>query len=323
MMEALRKELGPSVLENEPLSRHCTLRVGGLARYFFVAAGRTDLVRAVRAARGIGIGFVVLGGGTNALPSDAGYDGLVIKVASGVVRVEGASVYADAGVPSTLLARKAADAGLSGIEWMATLPGTVGGAVRGNAGAFGSETKDRLELVDILRGDRELTIPAAEARFGYRDSVFKHSDDIVLGATFLLDVGDRKKIEQRIKEFLDKRSDEQPLGAQSAGCIFKNYEPGSRPVEEVEEKFDAEDRTRLREFWARNRVPAGWLIEKAGMKGFCAGLACVSEKHGNFCLTTPGATADQLIQLISTVKTKVRDRLGIQLEEEVQLLGFG
>ena len=276
MDDELRKLIEFGVSKDEPLARHCTLRVGGPARYFFVARTREDLVRAIRGARKLNIKFVVLGGGTNTLASDQGFDGLVVKIAASEIRLEGSRVYADAGVLSVFAARKAAEAGLSGIEWMATLPGTVGGAVRGNAGAFGSETKDHLESIDILRGDQEMTISIAEAKFGYRDSIFKHSDDIVLGATFKLEIRDKTEIERRMKEFLSKRSDEQPLGAQSAGCIFKNYEPDTRPIEEVEKNFNSEDRPRLREFWAKNRVPAGWLIEKAGMKGFCVGQACVS-----------------------------------------------
>lgn len=322
MIEKLREQLGKEVLVDESLSRHCTLRIGGPARFFYIARTRADVVRAIHAARTLGISCVVIGGGSNVLVADSGFDGLVIKVASMETRIDPERLYADAGVVSALAARKASEAGLTGIEWMVTLPGTVGGAVRGNAGAFGFETKDRIESVDILRGNEEMTIPARDAKFGYRDSIFKHSNDIVLGATFKLSLGDPKEINRTMKEFLDKRSDEQPLGAQSAGCIFKNYEPGSRSIEEVEMKFKPEDRPRLREFWGRNRVPAGWLIEKAGIKGFCIGNVCVSDKHGNFSVTAPGATSDQLIQLISAVKMKVRDTLGIQLEEEVQYIGF-
>lgn len=294
----LRERLGAAVVENEPLARHTTLKLGGSARYFFVARASVDVVNALRVAADLNIPIRAIGGGANTLVSDTGFNGLIIKTAIMDVKIEDTTANVGSGMLSVAFARKVAATGLTGLEWMVTLPGSIGGAVYGNAGCFGGETKDRLASVEAFIDGQARTMSNAECKFGYRDSIFKHLTPrpVILSATFRLDRGDPKVIASKMKNFLAKRADEQPLGASSAGCLFKN------PL--VDGK----------------RISAGMLIDKAGLKGFAIGPVCISDKHGNFGITRPSATAADLVKLIQTVKARVREKFGIDLEEEVQYI---
>lgn len=299
-MGALRLE---GMRENVALAPMTTLKVGGVARYFFIARSADDVMRALTAADEARVPVAILGGGSNTLVADAGFDGLVIKVGIMELSVADDVIRAGAGVPSVLVARKAAEAGLAGFEWLVTLPGVIGGAVYGNAGAFGSETKDHLVSVEIVAREadgwvrRERT--KDDCHFDYRDSIFKHQKprSVVASTTFRLPRGNRSVIDGNMKEFLAKRAGEQPLGSSSAGCMFKN------PV------LDGK------------RVSAGSLIDQSGLKGACVGKVCVSDKHGNFCLNTGGASSADITALAAKIKNAVRDRFGVVLEEEVQTLG--
>ena len=292
------------------MSRHTTLRVGGPARYFFVGKSVEEVARAVAEARTKSVSYGIVGGGSNILLADRGFDGLIIKMGTRNISfvdqshssAYGTVVRAEAGVFSVALARAVAAQSLAGIEWMVTLPGTVGGAVYGNAGAFGSETKDCLASVEYLDQAGELQIMLRDAcEFDYRNSIFKKQKPrlVVVAATFALKKGDASAIKTSMTTFLAKRKDEQPLGASSAGCMFKNH---------IEK-----DGT---------RVSAGYLIEKSGLKGFHVGAARVSDRHANFCLNTGGATAADVKTLAERVSDRVFSLHGIHLEPEVQFLGF-
>lgn len=311
-MNNLQEKFRDRLLLNESMSRHSTLRIGGPAKYFLVIQNADETVKAIEAAKNDGLDYVVIGGGSNILVSDAGFGGLVIRMSDSEIKIDGEKIYAGAGVFSAMLGRATAEAGMAGLEWMATLPGTVGGAVYGNAGAYGEETKDKLERVLILDGAEKKWIPKEDCSLDYRDSRFKKTKEIILGAEFALTKGELGGIKEKMSKLLGKRKDEQPLGASSAGCIFKNFKFNISDF-----RFDVPE-----EFLKNKTIPAGWLIDKAGMKGFCIGKTGVSERHGNFSITKNGATADELIQLISAVKIKVCDVFGIELEEEVQYIGF-
>lgn len=311
-MKRLETLFGNRLLKNEPMSKHSTLRLGGPAKYFFEVKNSDEIIKAIEAAKNNKINYVVIGGGSNILVPDAGFDGLVIKMSDSEIKIDGEKIYAGAGVFSVALARVAANAGLSGIEWMATLPGTIGGAVYGNAGAYGEETKNRLARVQVLEEGTVKWIQKEDCHFGYRDSRFKKTKEIILAAEFELLKCDKMEINKKMKILLDKRKGEQPLGSSSAGCIFKNFK-----YQISNFKFDIP-----KEFLKNKTIPAGWLIEKAGMKGFCVGKMRVSDIHGNFSLNLGGGSADELAQLISAVKKKVRDKFGIELQEEVQYIGF-
>lgn len=311
-MSELHKIFGNRLLFNEPMSKHSTLRLGGAARYFFEAKNLDEIIKAMEAAKKDSIAYSVIGGGSNILVSDYGFDGLVIKMADSEIKIDGEKIYAGAGVFSVSLARAAVDAGLTGLEWMATLPGTIGGAVYGNAGAYGEETKNRLARVQVLEEGTVKWIQKEDCHFGYRDSRFKKTKEIILAAEFELKKGDKMEINKKMKILLDKRKGEQPLGSSSAGCIFKNFQ-----FSIFNFQFQMPE-----EFLKNKTIPAGWLIEKAGMKGFCVGKTRVSDIHGNFSLNLGGSSADELARLISAVKKKVRDKFGIELQEEVQYIGL-
>lgn len=334
----LKMRFGDRLKKDEPLSKHVNIRIGGPASYYLEARSSDELVAAVEAALADGLPFVVIGGGSNTLPSDEGFKGLVIQAANRAWRIDppspdgygGARVHAEAGVPSAFLARKTAEAGLTGLEWAASLPGTIGGAVRGNAGCFGGEIRDCVVSVDALRINRgpspQGTIPTVErvvytaedCRFGYRDSAFKRSPDVILDVELELRQAPKEECLKRLEDVLSKRRLEQPTGNASAGCMFKNFEYREESdIEKLKSRLDVPS-----EFLKRKRIPAGWLIEQADLKGTRIGGAMISEKHGNFLVNLGGAAASDVVQLISLVKMKVRDSFGIQLEEEVQLLGF-
>lgn len=300
---ALRSLFGTRLKENEPLAKYVNFRIGGPARWLIEAKNEDEIAAALQLAKQGSVPVFILGGGSNTLPSDQGFNGLVIKIAMRVFSITpssqegggGSLVRADAGAMSAGLARATAEAGLAGLEWMISLPGTVGGAVRGNAGCFGGEVKDNLVSARILRGGRIIDVSAADCAFGYRDSAFKRTDDVILSATFSLSPGSPSVLKAKMEEQLAKRKASQPTNAGSAGCVFKNPEGFS----------------------------AGKLVDEVGLKGQRVGDAEISTAHGNFIVNRGKATADQVIQLVALAKSRVRDLRGIQLQEEIQYLGFG
>lgn len=320
--KSLEKLFGERLKRNEPLAKHVNIRIGGPADFYVEAKSSEEVVRAVEACLEDGLHFVVLGGGSNTLPSDEGFGGLVIQAANRSWSVEGTKVRAEAGVPSAFLARKTAEAGLTGLEWAISLPGTMGGATRGNAGCFGGEVKDSLSSVEALRvrdGHVErVSYSLADCHFGYRHSVFKPNSEIILNVEFELKVASKNECVAKLDAVLSRRKLEQPSDNPSAGCMFKNFDFSEEgDISKLKTALDVPT-----EFLESKRIPAGWLIEQAGLKGEKIGGAQVSEKHGNFLVNLGNATASDVLQLISLIKMKIRDGYGIQLEEEVQLLGF-
>lgn len=320
--DRIKELFGDRLKENEPLAKHVNIRIGGPADFYVEAKSSDEIFQAAEAALADGLPSVVFGGGSNTLPSDDGFRGLVIQAANRGWSIEGDRVRAEAGVPSAFLARKTADAGLTGLEWAISLPGTIGGAVRGNAGCFGGEMRDVLASVDALRAHagkiERVAYANQDCRFGYRESVFKHNQDIVLDVELKLTSASKEACLAKLDAVLAQRKLEQPSENPSAGCMFKNFE-----------YKDEGDIAKLKSvvevpapFLAAKRIPAGWLIEQADLKGTKVGAAQVSDKHGNFLVNLGGASASEVLQLISLIKMKIRDGYGIQLEEEVQLLGF-
>lgn len=311
----------PAALENELMVAHTFLKIGGPARLYLVAKTGDEIVQAVDAAQKEGIPYAVIGGGSNLLVSDDGFQGVVIQATERTQKIEGTRVTASAGVFSGLLARATADAGLTGFEWGIGVPGTVGGATYGDAGCFGGEMKDVVVSVDAydVTNKKRVTYSNAECRFGYRDSRFKHEPHVILSTTMELQVGDSASAKAKIEEIMGKRKDSQPQGTFSAGCLFKNFEFTD---ESVLEKLRREGDEVPSEMLKQKRIAAGWLIDKLGLKGTTVGKAQVSTVHGNFLVNLGGARAQDVLALSSLVKMKVRDDLGILLEDEVQYLGF-
>lgn len=313
----LKSIFGGKLKENEPLAKHLNFRIGGPAKWFADVTTIGELEHAIKICKENDVEYFVLGGGSNTLAADDGFDGLVLKIAMRNHQVDGQTVVADAGMISAALARVTATEGLAGFAWAISLPGTIGGAVRGNAGCFGGETKDYLTKVEVLRDGEVVELTKDELKMGYRESTIKHSEDIVLRAYFELPEGNPEELKAQLDDTLAKRKSSQPLHAGSAGCIFKNYEiTDDAELEELKTKNIPEDMLKNR------RISAGWVVDSLDLKGLKIGDAMISEEHGNFIINLGKATASDVVQIISTVKTKARDTYGIQLHEEVKYLGF-
>lgn len=322
--QQLEQIVGERLKRDELLSAHSHYGVGGPAAYFVVAKTSEEIVALIKAALDHNIDWVVIGGGTNILVNDAGFDGLVVKMGNRTVKInaETGEVVAEAGLLSSSLARQTAEAGLTGFEWGIGLPGTIGGAVRGNAGCFGGETKDQLASVDVLDTEtgEERSVSIDDLDMRYRHSAVKEHPWIVLRAHFKFATREVDLNREAINEVLRCRLDSQPKNAKCAGCTFKNYE-----------FEDVTDIAKLQEavpdmpdsFIEAKRIPAGYLVDQLGLKGTRVGGAAISEVHGNFVTSDGTATADHIAQLIAVVKTKVRDAYGVQLHEEIQYIGFG
>jgi UDP-N-acetylmuramate dehydrogenase len=310
--------VGTRLKEDEPMSKHTNFRIGGPAKWFVEVRSIEELQAVMRLAHKQNIKTFVFGGGSNILVNDKGFDGIAIKIAMRTYDIHGTSVRADAGVLSAALARATANAGLKGMTWAISLPGTVGGGVRGNAGCFGGEMKDHLVSARVLRDGEIIELRGEQLAFGYRESVIKHSDDIVLDATFELEEGDTTELKMELDDKLVKRKNSQPLDAGSAGCLFKNYDVMTdEEMQRIKKKLDLPI-----EMKSARRISAGWLIDKLGLKGMQIGGAKISDVHGNFVVNTSKAKADDVVQLLAFVKTRARNEFGIQLMEEVQLIGF-
>jgi len=314
------------IRDHEPMARHTNFRIGGPSRYYVEARTPEEVTRAIAAARDAGVPWFALGGGSNTLVADAGFDGLVIQLANRGVSVDGTRVTAGAGAISAAVARAAGDAGLTGFEWAISLPGTIGGAVRGNAGCFGGEMKDVVQDVRVLQVTsdevRVTSVDGADCGFRYRHSIFKeHPDWIILEVTLALRSGDPAECRRRMDEYLMHRKSKQPLERPSAGCLFTNVEVNDLTPTQLEQLDRATDGA-WRSVAHDGQLPTGWLIERLGLKGHRVGNVMVSEKHGNFVINLGGGTAAEVAQLMEAVKGRARDAFGIALRTEVQFLGL-
>lgn len=307
-----------NIQKNIPLAKYTTFRIGGPAKYYAEVKTLEELKEALEYAKKNNLEFFVMGGGSNLLVSDKGFNGLAIKIKLNDIKIEGEKVEVGAGVFLAKVVRDSAENNLSGMEWASGIPGTLGGAVRGNAGAYGGETKDVLESVNVLDTEKmEIKICSnSECDFKYRHSLFKNSPKlIIISAVLKLYKGDKEKIQKKMQEIIMGRIKKLPQSAPSAGSFFIN------PVvnnEKLIKEFEEEKGVKSKE----GKLPAGWLIEKAGLKGKKMGGAVVNEMQTNYILNTGQATAEDVIILSSFIKQKVRDKFGVELKEEVQLVGF-
>lgn len=316
----LRNNLGANLLVSEPLRNHTNFKIGGPAKYFFTATTTDELVKAYQVARELKIPVIILGGGTNVLASDQGFDGLVIKVKNQNYKIDGFKVMADAGVNLAFLVQKTVAAGLSGFEPLVGVPGSVGGAIYGNAGLPGAARGfigDWVKAVAVFRENKVVEVPAADCQFAYRDSLFKHGSDIILSAEFELEAGDKAVSQELVKKYIGARQS-QPYHLPSSGCIFTNVPITN--ADEIRQKFPQEEK--LEQFIKRGLLPASWLIDQAGLKGKTIGGIKISEQHANYLVNTGSGRAEDVVMMISYIKQQVRDKFGIQLQEEVRYLGF-
>ncbi len=326
MIEELRSKISVDVRENESLAEHTTYRIGGPARYFIAAKSADEAVAAVRAAGELGVGYYVLGGGSNILVSDDGFPGLVIKVASRGIAIDDTKAKVEAGTPSAFVALQTAEAGLSGFEWAIALPGTLGGAIRGNASMWDGETGSVIESVRAVKDGDVREFSREACAFAYRDSFFKRDGGwVVLSAVLALErAADPEKLKESLKEMLRKKKENQPIEYPTAGCIFKNWKPGSpEEIAELRKDLDLNKEEEV-PISLNGTIPAGWIIDRAQLKGLKVGKVSISEKHANFFINDGGAKANDVIALIATVKSKIRDMThsNVQLTEEIEYVGF-
>lgn len=283
--------------EYEPMSRHTTFRIGGPARLMALPASRKEAVAAVKAARALGISPFFLGNGSDLLVSDQGYDGFIVKTTGmDQTREVNRRLRAESGIPLARLAMAAWGRGLTGLEFAHGIPGTLGGGVTMNAGAYGGELVQVLTAVTFLNDSGEvITLPVQECALTYRHSLFTdHPEWLILEAEFELAQGVPTLIKIKMDELAQKRRSKQPLDLPSAGSTFK------RP----EGHF------------------AAALIEQCGLKGVGIGGAQVSEKHTGFVVNRGGATADDVRRLMELIQNTVLRETGVTLEPEVKFLGF-
>lgn len=301
-----------------PLSRHTYFKLGGVADQFVEAKTKAELIEAVRYAIDSKIPYLVLGGGSNVLVSDSGFRGLIIKNRTSAVRLKGfaggvakgkldlkeAIVEADSGVTANYLIRYTLDEGLAGLEDMLGLPGTVGGAVYNNSHHVDKLFGDHIIEVEVLDNAGKIKkYTNAQCQFAYDYSIFHKTKETILSASFQLKRGDKKALWEIATAAVKRRSSTQPLGLPSSGCMFKN--------------ISLADRMRL----GVPTASAGYLIDKAGLKGLRVGGAVVSDVHANFIVNDGTATSADVSQLVSEVQQKIKDKFGVSLVEEVIKIG--
>jgi UDP-N-acetylmuramate dehydrogenase len=292
LVQKIRANVSGKVLQGEPLARHTTYRVGGRAEVLVVPRDADDAARVYSFVRREGLPLVVIGAGSNVIAPDEGIEGVVLRTASASARIfflGGGRVKADAGVPLLDLVRATAAHGLSGLEPLAGIPGTVGGAVVMNAGTRDTEAAQLLGRVEVLTSTgRRRMFAAAECSFGYRRSIFLGTDWFILGAEFKLGRGKAAASVEMIDSFLKDRASKYPLDLPSAGSVFR------RPSGDY----------------------AGRLIEEAGCKGMRVGDAEVSELHANFIMNHGAAKARDIMALVSAIRARVFEKSGVYLELE-------
>jgi len=304
-----------NIKENIYLKDLSTFKIGGKAKYVVFAENNDDIIEALRFAQDKDLSIGIIGAGCNLLITDDNIDGLILKMNTKAINITNTQVFAEAGVSLAALTASAHKSGLIGLEWAPSVPSSIGGAIRGNAGAFGGETKDRLKSVKIYRNGEILDIDADALDFQYRYSYFKSAQnrDIILGGTFELELGDISASQKQIRDNIIKKNQNQPVGVACSGCIFKNYE-GDINLDLIDKYPE------LQNFVSKGIIPSGYLIEKSGLKGFSYGGIQISEKHANYMINTGAGKFDEVLDLISIVKDKVFQEFGVMIEEEVVYL---
>lgn len=292
----LEQQIKGRVLVNEPMKNHTTFRIGGPADLLVIPAEVEEIPFLLEFAERRGLPVTILGNGSNVLVRDGGIPGLVLKLRGGPkkIEVDGESLVAEAGTMMPLLAREALKYGLTGLEFMIGIPGTVGGGVVMNAGAHGGCMEQVVTQVEIFGPDRKFRrLPLMALQMGYRNSSLQGNFSYVTRVRFRLSHGDRELIKERMEQNLRYRRSKQPWNRPSAGSVFVN------PQGEA----------------------AGRLLEMAGVKGLTRGGAQVAEKHANFIINKGGATAADVLALIEEMQSAVANKFGIELKREIQILG--
>lgn len=291
--ELIKKIPKDKVLINESMSKHTTFKTGGLADFFVEVQDIQELIYVLKLAKSLRIKLCVIGNGSNIIVKDAGFRGIVVKLNFKQLKIEKDKIIVGAGVPVALLSEFAYRNEIQGYEFLGGIPGTLGGAVKMNAGAYGAEIKDVIletTVLDEKYNIRKLT--NEEQNFAYRHSIFFEKKWIIISSTFKIQKGNKEEIKNKRNEMMTARKEKQPIDMPNAGSIFKRME---------------------------NCIPAQ-LIDQAGLKGYTIGGAQISTKHAGFIVNTGNATANDIMKLIKYTKEKVKEKFEIELELEVIVL---
>ena len=297
-LEQLKAGLGAAGIpyrENEPLAEHCTFKIGGPARVFVMPQEEEQLCKAILLCRDLRLPYCLLGNGSNILFADEGWSGVILDASAlkSSIQREDCTLRAGAGTLLSSLCREALRAGLTGLEFAYGIPGTVGGAVYMNAGAYGGELKDVLTRVRYLNQEGQIVCAeAAELDLSYRHSIFEENGGCILSAEFRLTPGDPAEIQAKMEDLMGRRRDKQPLDKPSAGSTFK------RPAGAF----------------------AGALIDQCGLRGYRHGGAAISEKHCGFVVNLGGASCADVLALCDEVRDIVQEKTGYLLEKEIRVV---
>lgn len=313
-------DIKDKIKEQVALAPLTTFKIGGAAKYYIEITTIEELKAAVDWANSEKISFYIFAGGSNILVDDLGFDGLIIKMGNRGLAVKGERLEMGAGLEMAQAISAAASNSLSGLEWAIGIPGSVGGAVRGNAGAFGSSIESVVETVEVFsvkKADFRI-MSRNDCGFEYRDSIFKSTDDfIIFSVTLKLLKGNSAEINGKQAKYQRHRDQTQPK-LPSAGCIFKNLLFDDIKIKNA----DLADEINEEKLVKQGKVGAGWLISKLDLGGLKIGGSKISLEHANFIVNTGKASAADVVMLISYIKQQARDELGIQLQEEIMYLGL-
>lgn len=299
------------VRTNVPLAKYSTFQIGGPARFFVIVEETEKLVGLLNFLSGEGIDYLILGGGSNMLFPDDGFDGVVIKVHSQQLIANSNVIQADAGVQLNAVLNTAMQNALTGFEWAAGVPGTVGGAVRGNAGAYGGSTGNSVVKIEVWENGEVREMTKEECGFGYRGSDLKNNRGlVVLRAWFQFEQGDKIAIVSKVQDYLQRRKNRFPPYP-SAGCFFANIKL---------DKWPGDKSILLPKFFEIGEVPAGWMVEQVGAMGLRIGGAMVSDKHGNFIINVDKATQADILNLVAEISERVYNKFGVELRREVEIV---
>jgi len=289
--EGISKE---NILLDEPMSKHTSFKVGGNADIFVKAYLVEEIKSVIKVSKENNIPLFILGNGTNLLVKDEGYRGIVLQIKLEEIKIDGSFVTVESGVKNAILSKKILDNSLTGFEFASGIPGTIGGAIKMNAGAYGSEMKDIVSEVTYIDYDGNIyTISNSECEFEYRHSRFFNEKAIILSAKFKLEKGNKEEIEDKIKELASQRKEKQPLEYPNAGSTFKRGD---------------------------GYITAK-LIDECGLKGYQIGGAQVSEKHAGFIVNKNNATSKDILDLIEYVQKNVKEQTGKDIKLEIEVIG--
>jgi UDP-N-acetylmuramate dehydrogenase len=314
-LEMLKNKFGEKIQTDKKFSELTTLEIGGPVAAFLEANTQEDLIEAVQFAKQNQIHYLLIGGGSNLLVSDEGFDGLVIKVASHGISQEGPNLIVQSGTILQDLVNFAIENGLGGFNKLTGIPGTVGGAVYGDAGAYGHSIRDHLFQVKAFDGEKIVTFSKEDCQFGYRDSIFKQNKFLILEAEFknlLSDDPQKMKLEE--KEVLAKRQIKYPPGLKCPGSFFKNVISAELSPETLEKT-----KPYLTTF---GKIPAGALVEAVGGKDDQLGQIKIAGNHGNTFINLGGGNANDFYSLAEKYYQKIKERFGVELKPEVQLINL-